>query len=58
MKDLSEREKLALGEPKLDDSFDEPVLIYNFDLTIDAEYDEKSKSYIPSDLSYFTCYLQ
>lgn len=58
MKDLSEREKLALGEPKLDDSFDEPVLIYNFDLTIDAEYDEKSKSYIPSNPSYFTCYLQ
>lgn len=57
MKDLSEREKLALGEPKLDDSLDDPILIYNFDLMIDAEYDEKSKSYIPSDLSYFTCYL-
>lgn len=57
MKELSEREILALGEPKLDDSFDEPILVYNFDLMIDAKYDEKSKSYIPSDLSYFTCYL-
>lgn len=57
MKELSEREILALGEPKLDDSFDEPILVYNFDLMIDAEYDEKSKSYIPSNLSYFTCYL-
>lgn len=57
MKDLSEKEKLALGEPKLDDSLDEPILVYNFDLMIDAEYDEKSKSYIPSNLSHFTCYL-
>lgn len=57
MKDLSEREIQALGEPKIDDSLDEPILIYNFDLMIDAEYDEKSKSYMPSDLSYFTCYL-
>lgn len=57
MKELSEMEILALGEPKLDDSLDEPILVYNFDLMIDAEYDEKSKSYIPSNLSYFTCYL-